>query len=171
MAPAWFPRLHETAIDARVLWFSAAISIVTGLLFGVGPAIRGSRTNLGNALKESVRGGTEGGSRNRLRGVLVVVQLAMALMLLIGAGLLIRSFQNMQRGDLGADPTGLLTYRLRVSQNQAGQVVNTWNGLPLWHINNIPTDLFRQTLERTRTCRVFDLRGRSSIRPSTEPRT
>ncbi len=132
-----------------MLWFSAAISIATGLLFGVGPAIRGSRTNLGTALKESVRGGTEGGSRNRLRGALVAVQLAMALMLLIGAGLLIRSFQNMQGGDLGADPTGLLTYRLRVSQNQAGQVVNTWNGLPLWHINNIPGDLFRQTLERT----------------------
>jgi putative ABC transport system permease protein len=149
MAPDWFPRLHETAIDARVLWFSAAVSIATGLLFGVGPAIRGSRTNLGNALKESVRGGTEGGSRNRLRGGLVAVQLAMALMLLIGAGLLIRSFQKMQGGDLGSDPTGLLTFRLRVSQFQAGQVVNTWNGVPLWHINNISADLFKQVLERT----------------------
>ncbi len=151
MAPPWFPRLHETAIDARVLWFSAAVSIVTGLLFGVGPAIRGSRADLGNTLKESVRGGTEGGGRNRLRGVLVVVQLAMALMLLIGAALLIRSFENMQHSDLGADPSGLLSYRLRVPQNRAGEVVNVWNGAPLWHINSTPVDLFKQVLERTST--------------------
>jgi putative ABC transport system permease protein len=151
MAPDWFPRLHQTTIDARVLCFSAGMSLVTGLLFGVGPAIRGSRANLGSTLKESVRGGTSGGSQNRWRGVLVAVQFAMALLLLIGAGLLIRSFQNMQRGDLGCDPRGLLTFRLRVSQNQAGHVVNTWNGLPLWHINNIPSQLFSQMMDRTRS--------------------
>ncbi len=151
MAPSFFPRLQDISIDARVLWFSAAVSIVTGLLFGVGPAVRGSRTNLGNALKESVRGGSEGGARNRLRGVLVTVQLAMALMLLIGAGLLIRSFQNMQHSDLGADPTNLLTYRLRIPQNRAGGVLGTWNGLPLWSVNTSPVELFKQVLERTST--------------------
>lgn len=130
MAPSWLPRLHAISLDARVLVFSAAISLLTGLIFGVIPAVQGSKSSLVEFLKDATRGGTAGGARNRLRAVLVAGQLALALMLLIGSGLLIRSFLQLQGADLGCDPRGLLTFRYRFPQNQFGKPVGTYRGAP-----------------------------------------
>jgi putative ABC transport system permease protein len=151
MAPSWLPRLHAIELDSRVLLFSAAISLLTGLLFGVIPAMQGSKSGLAEFLKDATRGGTTGGARNRLRSVLVAGQLALALMLLIGSGLLIRSFLQLQNADLGCDPRGLLTFRYRFPQNQFAKPVGTYRGLPLWEISAVPAATTTQLFERLQT--------------------
>ena len=148
MAPSWLPRLHAISLDARVLLFSAAISVLTGLIFGVIPAVQGSKSSLVEFLKDATRGGTAGGARNRLRAVLVAGQLALALMLLIGSGLLIRSFLKLQGADLGCDPRGILTFIYRFPQNQFAKPVGTYNGLPLWEISAVPPATITQVFER-----------------------
>jgi putative ABC transport system permease protein len=135
-------------MNGRVLWFSAGLSVLTGLLFGVGPAVRGSKVNFVDTLKDSVRGGTSGAARNRLRGALVAIQLAMALVLLIGAGLLIRSFMRMQATNLGCDPTGLLTFGVAYPGNQFGKATTTYHGIPLWEISSVPAESLNRIFER-----------------------
>lgn len=103
------PRLNEATTDARVLIFSLALTIGTGLMFGIVPALNGSKADLQNALKESGSRLTAGFGRTRLRGVLVVTEMALALMLLTGAGLLIRSFVRVQEVDPGFNAKNLLT--------------------------------------------------------------
>ena len=94
------PRLALVTIDPRVLAYTACASLLTGLLFGLVPAFQGA-TNPGDALKEGGRAGAEGGRGRRLRSALAVVEIATALVLLIGAGLLVRSFIAMGRVTLG----------------------------------------------------------------------
>ena len=101
-APSDIPRLETVALDGRVLLFTTALSILTGLAFGLVPAISAARPNLSEALKEGTRGSTEG-KRNRLRSILVVSAVAMSLMLLAGAGLLLRSFIHVTGIDPGYD--------------------------------------------------------------------
>ena len=90
-APSDIPRLETISLDGPVLLFTTLLSILTGVAFGLVPAISAARPNLSEALKEGTRGSTEG-KRNRLRSILVVSAVAMSLMLLAGAGLLLRSF-------------------------------------------------------------------------------
>jgi len=101
-APPGIPRLETVAMDGGVLLFTALLSVFTGVAFGLAPAISASRPNLTEALKEGTRGSTEG-KRNRLRSVLVVSAVAMSLMLLAGAGLLLRSFIHVTGIDAGYD--------------------------------------------------------------------
>jgi hypothetical protein len=98
-------RVQEISIDSSVLFFAVLITVVSAALFGIFPALQSVRT----AMIDSVRGGREGASRaaTRTRGALVVTQLAMAVMLLVGAGLLLRSFLMMQRVDLGYRADGV----------------------------------------------------------------
>jgi predicted permease len=107
--------LSSLAVDGRVLAFAFALSLVTGLLFGLLPAIGASRPSLTDALKEGLSGRSRSlGSGRRLtgRGVLVAAEVAMALVLLIGAGLLVRSFALRQGVDMGFDPRNILTLRM-----------------------------------------------------------
>jgi hypothetical protein len=150
-APSWLPRLHAIHVDGRVLLFSSAVSVLTGLLFELIPAAQGSKTTLAESLKNVTRGGTPGGGRNRLRAVLVAGQLAMALMLLIGSGLLIRSFLALEHADLGCDPKGLLTFRYRFAENRSGKPVSNYHGLVLWEMSPEPPLTFARALERLRT--------------------
>jgi putative ABC transport system permease protein len=151
MAPAWLPRLHAIRLDGRVLLFTTAISILTGLIFGVIPAAQASKLTVADSLKNVTRGGTAGGARNRLRGVLVGAQLAMALMLLIGSGLLIRSFLALQGADLGCEPRGLLTFRYRYPEKQFGKPVGIYHGVPLWEMSSKPSLVFAQVLQKLHT--------------------
>lgn len=151
MAPTWLPRLHAIRLDGRVLLFTTAISIFTGLIFGVIPAAQGSKLTLGDSLKSGTRGGTAGGARNRLRAVLVAGQLALALMLLIGSGLLIRSFLALQGADLGCQPSGLLTFRYRFAEKQFGKPIGMYHGLPLWEMSAKPPAAFKQVMDRLQT--------------------
>src|SRR6202167_3939162 len=105
-APTSLPMLHAIRIDGRVLLFSAAIALLTGLIFGVIPAAQGSKAAFVESLKAATRGGTVGGARGALRVRLRAALVALALMLLIGSGLLIRSFLQLQGANLGCDPHG-----------------------------------------------------------------
>ncbi len=151
MAPPWFPRLRETSIGGRVLLFSTGISLLTGLVFGLVPALQGSKSNFVEVLKDATRGGTSGAFRNRMRSVLVSAQLALALVLLIGSGLLIRSFLKMQGADLGCDPRGLLTFQFRFPFQQFGKTQMVYHGVPLWEVSPIPAATFQRVLERVQS--------------------
>ncbi len=148
MAPPFFPRLGDISVDARVLWFTGALSILTGIAFGLGPAMRGAQAGLGESLKEGVRGGT---SRGGIRSALVAIQIAMALVLLIGAGLLLRSFVNIHQLSLGCDPSNVLTFSIRMPQAQFGKPVATYKDSPLWMMSDVPAETLTRIFERTRT--------------------
>lgn len=112
--PPEIPRLSTLALDWRVVVFTFAVSLVTGIVFGLAPAFQASRANPGESLKEGGRSGSEGASRNRLRSALVVTEFALALMLLIGAGLMLRTFLALQSIDPGFRPQNVLTMVLSV---------------------------------------------------------
>jgi len=95
-----------------VLGFIVSLVLVTTLIFSLAPALRATRVNLTDSLKEGGHQGTAGPTGRHLRGALVVAEVALAVMLLIGAGLMLRSVRALQRIDLGFDPTGVLTMRL-----------------------------------------------------------
>jgi putative ABC transport system permease protein len=111
LSPTILPRASEIAIDGRALGFTALIAILTGILFGLAPAIASSKTDLASALREGGRGNALGFRRNRLRSALVVGEVALALVLLSGAGLLMRSFYQLQSIDPGFDSRSVLTFR------------------------------------------------------------
>ncbi|HYM26386.1 MAG TPA: ABC transporter permease, partial [Vicinamibacterales bacterium] len=111
---AWLPPsllpVPKIPVDASVLTFAAALTIVTGILFGVAPAWQASAADVNEALKQTGR--SCGPSRARLRSTLAVAELALATVLLIGAGLLIQTLLNLQRVRLGFEPRGLITFQL-----------------------------------------------------------
>ena len=114
-SPDSIPRVAEITMDAPVLAFTLGVSIVTGLLFGMAPMLNMSIRNLSNSLREGGDRSTSGSARQRLRRTLVVGEVALAVVLVISAGLMIRSFSALQRVDPGFDPSGLLTFRLYLS--------------------------------------------------------
>lgn len=113
--PEALPAMYEASVDMTVLGFSIALSIVTGLLFGLVPALGASRANVNEALKEGGRGGTGGKSGEVMRRVLVLAQTSLAVMLLICAGLLIRSFGALTSVSLGYATDHILTAQLRTT--------------------------------------------------------
>jgi predicted permease len=108
MSPGTIPRVHEIAVDPRVVCYTLLISVATSLLFGLAPALQASRPDLTGALKEGGRG-SAGLLRNRLRSVLVISEVALSLVLLIGAGLMIRSFAKLNQVDPGFNPYQVYT--------------------------------------------------------------
>jgi putative ABC transport system permease protein len=109
--PGTIPRLEETSIDTQVLGFALGISLLTGIVFGSVPAMRVSSPDLNETLKEGGRR-PAGASRHRLRSFLVLSEVALTLVLLIGAGLMINSFLRLQSIDPGFNPDNLLTMRV-----------------------------------------------------------
>lgn len=117
LAPAGLPRLDTVALDERALLFTAAAAVVTGVLFGLVPAVRLSLVDLSRSMKERASAGT---ARGRLRQALVVAQIALALVLLAGAGLLMRTFYELRSLDLGFNPENLLTMRVSLLPQKYG---------------------------------------------------
>jgi predicted permease len=107
--PQDLPQLSSLGIDWRVLLFTFFVSVLTSVIFGLGPALTGARLNLVESLKLGARSGTAGSNAQRMRNVLVVMEMAMSLMLLVGAGLLIQSIMRLQRQALGIRQDHLLT--------------------------------------------------------------
>ncbi len=109
LAPKQIPRLHMISLDWRTLAFTLTASLLTGALFGLAPALQVSKVNLNESLKEGGRGSSGGARHNRLRGLLVIAEVSLAFVLLIGAGLLIRTFFYLQKVDPGFNPERVLT--------------------------------------------------------------
>ena len=112
LGPRDIPRLNDIAIDGTVLWFTAAASIITGIIFGLAPALKSSKPDLNESLKEGGRGTSESFNRHSLRNLLVVAQMAFTLVLLVGAGLLVKSFLRLQQVNPGFAPENVLTMRV-----------------------------------------------------------
>jgi predicted permease len=108
--PAALPRAEEIGLDGRVLFFTASISLIAGILFGLAPALKTSQPDLQESLKEGGRSAS--GTRHRVQGVFVVTEMAMALVLLVGAGLMIRSLTRLWSVDPGFNPHNVLTFGL-----------------------------------------------------------
>ncbi|MEO6876178.1 MAG: ABC transporter permease [Opitutaceae bacterium] len=117
-APPDLPRLGEIHIDGRALAFSTLVTLLTGLGFGLVPALQSTRIDLTGALKDSGRGAGESRPRQRLRNVLVVAEVALALILLVGAGLLARSFSHIQHEYLGYNPDVVYVSRIQLSSQK-----------------------------------------------------
>jgi predicted permease len=115
LSPADIPRVETVTIDARVVLFLLGVSVLTSVAFGLAPAMQVSAVNLSDVLKEGGRGGSEGIRRNRLRSFLVASEFALALMLLMGAGLMIRSFFALEAVDPGFNPHNVLSMIVSVA--------------------------------------------------------
>ena len=113
IAPAGIPRLDEIGIDGAALAFTALVSMLTGLLFGVLPAVRASSARVTAALREGSRSATVGRARQRTRDALVIAQIALAFVLVIGSGLMVRSFQALRSVDPGFSADGVLTFEVQ----------------------------------------------------------
>ena len=118
--PGRLPRIDDIRLDGRVLAFTFVVSVVTGILFGLAPALQSSRTDLNTSLKEGGRSGTAGSARRRTLNALVVAEIALSLTLLIGAGLLLRSFNLLQQVNPGfqAPPERILTLQISPSASK-----------------------------------------------------
>ncbi|HYV61876.1 MAG TPA: FtsX-like permease family protein, partial [Bryobacteraceae bacterium] len=150
-APPGFPRLNELSLDLPVLGFTALISLLAAAVFGIAPALQASNTDLVGSLKESTRSGTDGVIRQRLRSALVILQIAMALVLLIGAGLMINSFVRIQGNALGADPKDLLTFDFRFSRDEAIKPYARYRNAGLWDVMPVTTLTFSRVYERLKS--------------------
>jgi putative ABC transport system permease protein len=118
---AGLPRVHNIAIDLDVAWFALALAAVTGLIFGIVPAIHATQLPIRTALNEEGRGSSGSVRQRKVRSALVIGEIALALVLLVGAGLLLRSFQTLTRVAPGFNPANLLVVNLPLSPQKYGQ--------------------------------------------------
>lgn len=176
LSPEYIPRVEMVAVDGRVVIFMICVTVLTALAFGLAPAMHAAAGNLSNALKEGGRGDSDGTRRNRLRSFLVASEFALAFVLLIGAGLMVRSFYAMQSVDTGFDPHNVLTMIVSVAgakESEAGrraifyqEVLETLKRLPgvksVGAINHLPLagDLWD---------RGFEIEGRPKAKPGEMP--
>src|SRR6185436_20066789 len=139
-APENLPRADQIKVDGFVLLWTALISLVTGVVFGLVPAWQNSRLNLNEVLRDGGRGTSESPGRRRGRGVLVVTELALAVMLVTGAGLLIKSLWRLQRVDTGIDPQRVLTaqYSLRGQRYREQQPIREFAERLLTQTQSLP---------------------------------
>jgi predicted permease len=117
-APPQLPRLDEVGVDGTVLLFTLGVTALAAVLFGIAPMLRYSPRVLLASLKQGGRGGTQGPGRMRARNLLVAAQTALALVLLVGSGLLVRSFRQARATDLGFEYRDLLTFRLSLPEGR-----------------------------------------------------
>ncbi|MGB8476339.1 MAG: ABC transporter permease [Candidatus Acidiferrum sp.] len=121
ISPGSVPRLSEVKIDAVVLIFSLVLCVVTGIGFGLIPALQASKGDLHETLKEGSRGSSEGGSRGRFRALLVVAEIGIALVLMTGAGLLMQSFSHLMQVNPGFSPKNLMAFPLTLPPGRYAQ--------------------------------------------------
>jgi putative ABC transport system permease protein len=132
------PRLASAGVDLRALAFMLAVSVFTGILFGLAPALHASRFNLFGSLKEAGRTATQGTGRSRMRSLLVISQVSLAVILLIGASLLIESMFHLLHQSPGFDPQGVLAFSLDLPDARYGKPEQS-------------ADFFKEVLARIRT--------------------
>jgi predicted permease len=155
MAPAHLPRLNDISIDPAVILFTFATGLAMGVLFGMIPVIKNARPRIASGLRGGGRSSSQSRERHRARSILVVAQVALALVLLVGSGLMIRTFQALRRVDPGFDPRGALTLRLSIPE-------------PLVNDSTAAIRLEQAILERIRAIPGVTAAGLTTVIP-TEP--
>jgi putative ABC transport system permease protein len=156
LVPADIPRIGAVEINVNVLLFTCGITLLAALVFGLAPALTVSKVHLNEALNaSSSRAGSETRG-NKLRGVLVVAQMAIALVLLIGAGLIFQSLLNLRQVDLGFNPHNVLTFQIQLHGDKYPQVDKT-------------RDYFQQLIERLEAQPGVVAAGATVIRPLAGP--
>ena len=144
------PRLASAGLDLQALAFTLAVSVITGILFGLAPALHASRFNLFGSLKEGGRTATGGTGRSRMRSLLVISQVSLAVVLLIGASLLIESMFHMLHESPGFDPQGVLAFNLDLPDARYGKPAQS-------------ADFFKSLLEKVRA--VPGVKSASAVMP------
>ena len=152
LSPGNIPRAAEIGIDARVLLFTLAVSLATGVVFGLAPALQSSRPDLSESLKEGGRGGAGSPGRQRVRSALVVAEVALALVLLAGAGLLVKSFVRLQNVNPGFDYKHVLTATIFLPDSRFTE-------------DRQRADVYRQVLSRVRALPGVEAAGGVSQLP------
>jgi len=112
------PGLKHVKLDLRVLGFTIAAAVLSGILSGLAPALRFSRSQVAGALKENARGTSAGAAAGKLRGILVTSEMALALVLLVGAGLMVKGFHNLLNVEMGFERTHVLTFRVALPESK-----------------------------------------------------
>ena len=140
LLPESLPRIGEIGLNWEVVGFALLLAVITGLLCGLAPAFAALRTNVNETLKEGGRSGAAGGRHARLRSVLVVAEIAVALVLLTASGLLLRSFEKMRSTDLGFRPQNVTStaYSLPRKQYATQAAVDNFNKELLLRLRQIP---------------------------------
>jgi len=140
MKPANLPRLETISVDGRALFFTLVVSVLTGFVFGLAPVWQATRVNVSDALKEGGRG-EAGAGKHRLRSALVVVETALALVLLAGAGLLINSFWRLRNVQPGFDKDNLLTMRIELPEMRYREIPaqRQYRQALLEEVNSLPS--------------------------------
>ena len=175
LKPPNLPRLASIGIDGWVLAFTLGVSILTGVLFGLLPALNATRLEAGEALKESGRTSTGNAARLRARSLLVVSEIALALVLLIGAGLLIKSLWRLQTVDPGFNPEGLVTMRVELPEARYREIPKQtqFRERVLESINAIPgaqaSMISELPMSGENLMHNFVIDGRTPLAPGTEP--
>jgi len=152
MAPEGLPRMSNVSLDARALVFTFAITLLTGVIFGVVPALQASKPNLNEILKDAGRGSSEGGRRQLIRSILVVLEVASALVLLVGAGLMIKSFGLLQKVDPGFNPNNALSVEVELPRKK-------------YEEDNLRVAFFKQLIDRVAALPGVQAAGASNVIP------
>ena len=152
LSPRWMPRMAEVGVNPVVLLYALLVSIGTAVLFGLVPAFEASRPDLQDSLKEAGRGGSSGSERQRARGAVVVVEIALAMVLLSGAGLLINSFIRLESVDTGFRMDRLIFFDLNVPEADRNytETVGAAGGFHQVRLKPRLTMLYREVLEGLR---------------------
>ncbi len=174
LKPANLPRLSSIGIDVWVLAFTLGVSILTGIVFGLVPALSASKLDVNEALKEGGRASTGGIGRHRVRSLLVVSEIALALVLLIGAGLLIKSIWKLRTIDPGFNPENLLTMRIELPESRYKEIPKQiqFRERALEAVNAIPGAQAAMISELPMTENLmhnFVIDGRPPLAPGEEP--
>jgi len=173
--PQNLPRLEEIAVDSRVLAFTFGLSLLTGIVFGLLPAWTASRRGVNESLKEGGRSATAGGAHQRLRSTFVVVELAIALILLVGAGLLVKTFWKLRNVEPGFNSDHLLTMRVELPELRYKEVdkQTRFRAQALAGINSLPgaqaAMISELPLSGDSLNHDFVIDGRPPIAPGDEP--
>jgi putative ABC transport system permease protein len=150
-APADFPRLDQLALDIRVLGFTAIVVLTTAALSAIVPAVQASRVGMLAVSRESSRNTTGSVDRQRMRSLLVCGQIALALVLLVGAGLMIHSFVRVLQNELGADPTDVLTFDFRLPARDSFKAAGIYRGSGLFEVSPVPGETVERVRKRLQT--------------------
>jgi len=175
LKPDNLPRLHEINVDLRVFAFTVGISVLTGLVFGLLPAWTSSRPVVNNSLKEGGRSATSGRAQSGMRSALVAGELAVALVLLVGAGLLVKTFWKLCNVEPGFNPDHLLTMRVELPENRYQEVAaqTRFRTQALANISTVPgvqaAMISELPLSGDSLNHDFVIEGRPPIPPGDEP--